>query len=157
MYLGCAFLLLLAITAILSEKVKVSVYYETHCPCSISFIKKQLYPNYFKLDGSLDVELIPYGNTKVIKLIFSFCNFQACYIQRTLLNGTTEFQCKKDVTCRAMRIHACAAQYVTTPNITLHFLNCLMDTQYTQHDIIGVSKSNEFQQLVQFLFDNNIN
>ncbi|KAI4457801.1 transposable element tc3 transposase-like protein [Holotrichia oblita] len=123
----CGFFLLLAITAIASEKVKVSIFYETHCPCSISFIKKQLYPNYFKLDDRLDVELIPYGNTK-----------------RTLLNGTTEFHCKKDATCRAMRIHACAAQYLTPPNITLHFLNCLMDTQYTQIDIIGCAMNFSF-------------
>ncbi|GJQ74883.1 hypothetical protein Trydic_g21719 [Trypoxylus dichotomus] len=118
MYFNCGLLFLLVSVGVFTEKVKVSVYYETHCPCSVSFIKKQLYLNYFKLEDYLNVELIPYGNTK-----------------RISENGTMGFTCKKDPTCRAMRIHACTSAQSNPTNATLHFLNCVIDGQYTKNEI----------------------
>lgn len=60
-------------------------------------------------------------------------------MQRTFENGIISFQCKKD--CGAMRIHACAIAEPNPTNITLHFLNCLMDGQYTDNEVAIVSRN----------------
>lgn len=46
-------------------KVKVALYYESLCPYSIRFFTEILYPTYVLLNEIMDVDLIPYGNTKV--------------------------------------------------------------------------------------------
>lgn len=45
--------------------VQVSVYYETLCPDSISFIVHQLYPGYYALKEYIDLELVPWGHASV--------------------------------------------------------------------------------------------
>ena len=50
----------------------VAVYFESLCPDSIKFIIEQLYPTYQKLYGKhiFKIDLVPYGNVKVCKIIF---------------------------------------------------------------------------------------
>lgn len=64
-----------------SDKVKVSLYYEALCPDCRDFFHDQLWPAYSKLSAIMSVDLIPYGNARVIwksfcdwfvKLIFNF-------------------------------------------------------------------------------------
>lgn len=55
-----------------SPKVKIDVYYETLCPDSIQFIRRQLYPTYQKIGEIMDISLIPYGKAEVSLKSFSF-------------------------------------------------------------------------------------
>ncbi|XP_077499356.1 gamma-interferon-inducible lysosomal thiol reductase-like [Amblyomma americanum] len=46
------------------NRVKVQLFYETHCPYSQKFITHQLWPTYLRLNGLLNVRLIPFGMAK---------------------------------------------------------------------------------------------
>jgi len=48
-----------------SSKVKIDVYYETLCPDSIQFIRRQLYPTFNKIGQIMDINLVPYGKAEV--------------------------------------------------------------------------------------------
>ncbi|EEB20533.1 hypothetical protein Phum_PHUM620270, partial [Pediculus humanus corporis] len=45
--------------------VNVTVFYESLCPDSIRFIKKQLHPTYSELKDYMNVELVPFGKARV--------------------------------------------------------------------------------------------
>lgn len=55
----------------LSEKVKISVYYEALCSDSRFFILKQLVPAYETIPDYVDVDLVPYGKAEVRSIICS--------------------------------------------------------------------------------------
>lgn len=46
--------------------VKVGIYYETMCPACKQFIGQQIYPAYKELSDIMELEIVPYGNVKVI-------------------------------------------------------------------------------------------
>lgn len=49
----------------LSEKVKISVYYEALCSDSRFFILKQLVPVYEVIPNHVELDLVPYGKAEV--------------------------------------------------------------------------------------------
>lgn len=51
----------------LSERIKVSVYYEALCSDSRFFILKQLVPAYHIIPEHIELDLVPYGKAKVSK------------------------------------------------------------------------------------------
>jgi len=60
-----------------SPKVKVDVYYETLCPDSIQFIRRQLYPTFNKIGEIMDITLIPFGKAEVsLKRFFKLDSFR---------------------------------------------------------------------------------
>merc|ERR1719357_2180408 len=50
-----------------SQKVKLSLYYESLCPYCKKFITEQLGPNFAKFEDYLDVHLNPFGNAHMKK------------------------------------------------------------------------------------------
>lgn len=55
----------LEIESNVSEKVKISVYYEALCPDSKFFIKYQLLPVYEEFNEHIILDLVPYGKAQV--------------------------------------------------------------------------------------------
>lgn len=47
------------------EAVKVTAYYETHCPDSRMFITRQLAPTFKSIGSIMSVDLVPYGKASV--------------------------------------------------------------------------------------------
>ncbi|CAH1989934.1 unnamed protein product [Acanthoscelides obtectus] len=43
-----------------TDKLKVTIYYETLCPACMNFILTGLYPAYSELGSYLDLEMVPY-------------------------------------------------------------------------------------------------
>jgi interferon gamma-inducible protein 30 len=91
-------------------KVKVSLYYETLCPGCIGFVKDQLYPVYVKIPDYVNLDLVPYGNSKTI----------------TSPNGTVSFICQHGkAECYGNMVHACAV-HLLRPEVSAAFVYCTM-------------------------------
>ncbi|RWS14432.1 hypothetical protein B4U79_06908 [Dinothrombium tinctorium] len=92
------------------HKVNVSVFYETYCPYSRQFLKKQLYPTYVAVGEIMNIELVPYGNAQ----------------HHELKNGTIQFKCQHGPSeCVANMIHACAINLVKDMKSIMPFVNCV--------------------------------
>lgn len=65
----------------LSEKVKVSVYYEALCSDSRFFILKQLVPAYESIPDYIELDFVPYGKAEVSEYIFNVTkiNYKSCF------------------------------------------------------------------------------
>lgn len=94
------------------KRIEVDIYFETQCPDSIRFIKKQLYPVFKELKNKnmVNFNLYPYGNVKV-KKCGDFFNFKCQH-------GKTE--------CYLNMIENCLKFiYRKTPNKVIPYVHCL--------------------------------
>jgi GTP cyclohydrolase FolE2 len=48
-----------------TQKLNVTIFYESLCPDSQSFIQNQLYKNYDELKDKISLTFIPFGKSKV--------------------------------------------------------------------------------------------
>ncbi|KAJ8919003.1 hypothetical protein NQ315_016907 [Exocentrus adspersus] len=104
-------ILLFCIHGILSDTVKVSVYYESLCPASKQFIVEQFYPTYASLGEDIDVDLIPFGFAEVVNN-----------------SGEVEFTCQHGPEeCYGNKIHSCAIALYTVEEST-EFIFCSMNS-----------------------------
>lgn len=62
-----------------SEKVKISVYYEALCSDSRFFILKQLVPAYETIPEYIELDLVPYGKAQVSTRLVKK-NRMTCYL-----------------------------------------------------------------------------
>lgn len=119
----CAITLYLCFLNVNTQKVPVTVYYESLCPDSKAFFTSQLYPNLqTNLSKWVNLTLVPYGKSNHTQVGVDQWEF-------TCHHGAYE--------CKGNTIHACALHEIekTTPRpsnfdfnpITLGFINCLMD------------------------------
>jgi len=63
-----------------AKPVKITLYYESYCPGCSDFITTQWYPTYIKLKGTgiLELELVPFGNTKVFWYVVDSESISMC-------------------------------------------------------------------------------
>lgn len=105
------------------QKVPVTVYYESLCPDSKKFFTSQLYPTLTNTNLSrwVNLTLVPFGK-----------------VTTTILDGAKQYQCHHGpFECYGNKIQACALHEIEKfaptragdgfNNITLAFINCLMD------------------------------
>ncbi|KAL0116774.1 hypothetical protein PUN28_009998 [Cardiocondyla obscurior] len=93
------------------EKVHVAVYYEALCPDSRSFVLKQLSPTYRKLSANVNIELVPYGKAKTIKVDDGY-----------------QFRCQHGpMECQANIAHACSIDVIKDPSVQLEFVACMIE------------------------------
>lgn len=94
-----------------SLAVKVSVYYETLCPDSISFIRYQLFPTFQAIPEILNIELVPFGKA-------SF---------KVQDDGNVTFRCQHGpLECSGNMMQACAIDSLGhNQSSTVPFVNCL--------------------------------
>lgn len=96
--------------AIEEKKTKVTIYYEALCPDSKHFVIKQMLPTYSRLEDSLSIEWIPYGNAEMKKTTDGY-----------------EFKCQHGPTeCEANRMHACAIDIIKNPKTLLDVIACMI-------------------------------
>jgi hypothetical protein len=112
--------LLILVGVCTSQKVPVSVYYESLCPDSQAFITEQLYPAMKSpLGRFVDLKLIPFGKSNY-----------------STLGSDTQFTCHHGPNeCYGNKIHSCAIEHIqvnsyqnqyTRESLTLAYINCLM-------------------------------
>ncbi|ERL95191.1 gamma-interferon-inducible lysosomal thiol reductase-like isoform X2 [Dendroctonus ponderosae] len=90
-----------------SPLVQVSVYYETLCPDSISFIVHQLYPGYYALKEYIDLELVPWGHASEEEI-----------------DGVKNFTCQHGPTeCYGNKVHACVID-MASEEVSTEFVFC---------------------------------
>ncbi|XP_025200805.1 GILT-like protein 1 [Melanaphis sacchari] len=86
--------------------LKVSVYYESHCPDSRDFIITQLHPHFCKVQQYLNLNLVPFG-----KAYSSDQGF-------TCQHGPKE--------CRGNTIHNCVLKRIQDSTAQVNYVNCAM-------------------------------
>ncbi|CAH1709768.1 GILT-like protein 1 [Aphis gossypii] len=86
--------------------LKVSVYYESHCPDSKDFIITQLHPHFCKVQQYLNLNLVPFG-----KAYSSDQGF-------TCQHGPKE--------CRGNTIHNCVLKRIQDSKAQVDYVNCAM-------------------------------
>jgi len=92
------------------DRVKVSVYYETHCPDSMSFIRYQLWPAYSDIASIMNIDLVPFG--------------KANYVKRA--DDTITFRCQHGPReCYGNTIQACAIKQLNDIDVVLPFVYCM--------------------------------
>ncbi|XP_059061608.1 GILT-like protein 1 [Achroia grisella] len=97
------------------EKITIKVYYETHCPASVTFFTAQLQPVVKKLGSYLDVHLIPYGHATTREVL-----------------GRYLFKCQHGPKeCNGNKLHACAVDALQNNTKAVVFNSCLM--QFSRH------------------------
>ncbi|KAJ8983275.1 hypothetical protein NQ317_010525 [Molorchus minor] len=115
---------------LLQDTVKVSLYYAALCPFSQDFIANQLYPGYQTLGDSLNLELVPYGNSKVRYLFIPvfFCSTKKVHEkwQLTCQHGPKE--------CYANKLQACVLGMNYTQERSMNFIGCVMSTDSPQQN-----------------------
>jgi len=97
-----------------SENVKIDVYYETLCPDSIQFIRRQLYPTFNKIGEIMDITLIPYGKA-----------------EHNEYKEDVEIYCHHGIKeCEGNTIQSCAIQqFNNNMTVILPYINC-METEF---------------------------
>ncbi|XP_026758566.3 gamma-interferon-inducible lysosomal thiol reductase-like [Galleria mellonella] len=91
-------------------KINIKVYYETHCPASVTFFRTQLRPVVEKLGSYLDVHLIPYGHARTLKV-----------------RGRYHFRCQHGPEeCYGNKLHACTVDALQNNTRAVMFNACLM-------------------------------
>lgn len=107
-----------------SRRVRVQLFYETHCPYSQKFITKQLWPTYLRLSDRLIVRLVPYGMARRREAVGA--------------DGrkTTEITCQHGRhECVANMIQACAVALFKGTYQLLAFVAC-MESSTTPHRVV---------------------
>ncbi|KAH6941528.1 hypothetical protein HPB50_019259 [Hyalomma asiaticum] len=119
-----------------SHRVKVKLFYETHCPYSRNFITKQLWPTYLKLSERLSVRLVPYGMARKKEAVDADGRKRT---EITCQHGHNE--------CVANMIQACAVSLYRGTYQLLAYVAC-MESSPTPHRVakpcssrVGVSWS----------------
>jgi len=103
-----------------SGKVKLTVVYETLCPDSMAFVKRQLKPTYEKLKAYIDLELVPWGKASYKRV-----------------DDTYTFTCQHGAQeCYGNKIHACVLGNYNLEQ-TVRFVQCTMSSR----DTVGSSES----------------
>ncbi|XP_045481512.1 gamma-interferon-inducible lysosomal thiol reductase-like [Harmonia axyridis] len=103
----------------LSDKIKLTVYYEALCTDSKFFITRQLGPLYEEMPDHIIIELVPYGKAETIES-----------------GGSILFQCQHDeLECYANKIHACVIDSVKHPSIQLKYIACMIRNNQKPDDI----------------------
>jgi len=106
----CVFVVttLATVSALADDKtpLKVSVYYESHCPDSRDFIITQLHPYFCKVQQYLNLNLVSFG-----KAYSSNHGF-------TCQHGPKE--------CRGNTIHNCVLKRIQDPIAQVDYVNCAM-------------------------------
>nr|XP_050041739.1 gamma-interferon-inducible lysosomal thiol reductase-like isoform X2 [Dermacentor andersoni] len=106
-----------------SRRVRVQLFYETHCPYSQSFITKQLWPTYVRLSDRLSVRLVPYGMARKREAVGADGH------------KTTEISCQHGRNeCLANMIQACAVTLFKGTYRLLAFVVC-MESSTTPHRV----------------------
>ncbi|XP_039286794.1 GILT-like protein 1 isoform X2 [Nilaparvata lugens] len=109
-FVGVLSLLVCTATAQGGNVLKVTIFYESKCSDSMSFITEQLKPTFEKVGQYLKIDLVPYGNA-----------------EHKVSNGTYTFTCQHGPDeCRYNKIHSCALKYITDQNQVVDFISCLM-------------------------------
>ncbi|RWS02005.1 gamma-interferon-inducible lysosomal thiol reductase-like isoform X2 [Dinothrombium tinctorium] len=89
--------------------VTVGVYYETHCPDSKDFIRRQLYPTYLSVGSIMRIKLVPFG--------------KATYAEHP--NGSVTFTCQHGPKeCRGNMLQSCAL-HIFNINQTMPLIYCM--------------------------------
>ncbi|CAG7828493.1 unnamed protein product [Allacma fusca] len=100
-------------TEVPQTKLKVSVYYETLCPFTKHFMKKQLFPVYAKMPEYLNLDFVPYGNTKT-----------------KTRNGTVNYRCPHGRwECFGNKLHACVISLLE-PEVSNRLIYCTMTQRW---------------------------
>ncbi|XP_015379895.1 PREDICTED: gamma-interferon-inducible lysosomal thiol reductase-like [Diuraphis noxia] len=86
--------------------LKVSVYYESHCPDSRDFIMAQLHPYFCKVQQYLNLNLVPFGK--------AYSSDQGFICQ----HGPKE--------CRGNTIHNCVLKRIQDSKAQVEYVNCAM-------------------------------
>ncbi|KAJ8985067.1 hypothetical protein NQ317_019750 [Molorchus minor] len=95
------------------DPIKVSVYYETLCPDSRTFIAVKLHPNYQDIANYVNLELIPYG-----KAIHS------------KTNGVYKFSCQHGQSeCQGNKYHSCVLSMNNEAQTNVDIIDCIMRTR----------------------------
>ncbi|XP_044766100.1 gamma-interferon-inducible lysosomal thiol reductase-like [Coccinella septempunctata] len=106
----------------LTDKIKLTVYYEALCTDSKFFITRQLAPLQDKIPDHITIELVPYGKAVTIESA-----------------GTIIFQCQHDeLECYANKIHACVIDSVTDPSIQLKYVACMIKNNQNPDEIAEI-------------------
>ncbi|VVC32047.1 Gamma interferon inducible lysosomal thiol reductase GILT [Cinara cedri] len=85
--------------------LKVSVYYESHCPDSKYFINSQLHPYFCKVRQYLNLNLVPFGKASS--------------------TGEGDFTCQHGPKeCRGNTIHNCVLKRLQDPKSQVDYVNC---------------------------------
>lgn len=94
-----------------TTSVSIVLYYECMCPYSRAFITRQLWPTYVKLGSYMEVQVVPYGNAKMI----------------TQSGGKkVKFQCQHgENECYGNMVQVCAAKKAKSTKSLLKFLDCM--------------------------------
>ncbi|KAF5270440.1 hypothetical protein FQR65_LT05628 [Abscondita terminalis] len=97
---------------IVSDQLKITVYYEALCPDSVRFITKQLYPTYSKIGKFLNIDFVPYGKASQRKE-----------------NNTWTFECQHGPKeCQADKQQACALQLSSDDQCqSVGFIYCVLN------------------------------
>ncbi|KAJ9595855.1 hypothetical protein L9F63_012957, partial [Diploptera punctata] len=92
-----------------SDKVSLTIYYESLCPDSIKFFKDQLSPTYSSLKDHVSLKFIPFGKGT-----------------QTITNGTFSFTCHHGETeCYGNIVQACAVKIYYGEDV-YKIVDCLM-------------------------------
>ncbi|XP_067615203.1 GILT-like protein 1 [Eurosta solidaginis] len=98
-----------------SNKLDVTILYESLCPDSIRFMSKQLAPSYGKLNANLNVNLVPFGKSRSV-------------------NYGSEFYCQHGpAECSGNRLQTCVLSQESTQDQRVRFAICQMVTRDKQN------------------------
>ncbi|GLH04761.1 GILT-like protein 1 [Gryllus bimaculatus] len=103
--------------------VKVTVFYESLCPDSRSFITKQLLPSYEKAPRLIDPVLVPYGKAET----------------QELPDGSYRFTCQHGpLECQGNKVHACGIANIKDKEVQLKYIACMISDNM-KPEAIGLS------------------
>ncbi|RZF40863.1 hypothetical protein LSTR_LSTR003373 [Laodelphax striatellus] len=110
-FVGALSFLLCTTVAENGRVLKVTIFYESMCSDSMSFITDQLDPTFEKVGQYLKIDLVPYGNAE----------------HKISKNGSYTFTCQHGPNeCRFNKIHSCSLKYLSDDNQVVNFISCLM-------------------------------
>lgn len=98
-----------------ARKVKLSLFFESKCPDSRRFIVDQLIPTYQTLNGSMELDFVPFGKARTLGQNRMICQ-----------HGPSE--------CQGNRFMACILARSSNQTANLLAIGCLFDWNKTEKD-----------------------
>jgi len=134
-----------------SQKVKLSLYYESLCPYCKKFITEQLGPNFAKFEDYLDVHLNPFGNAHMKKHGDSYkftCQHGEGECKGSIMEGCLLNRLNKGTDNAAVPTIACIEK--SHPEVASTTQKCMEDNEVTSpsfEDVNDCAQGDEGIQL----------